>query len=235
MKCVLRPRRLTFEKSIQGYSAVFKRVLTSNRLRGINHHLAWFQRLGDMVKLVSRTISAIWLRIRQRWGHKPGPNDVSTLNAGEQFWAKPNYYYFRQEIRPCYMPVYHQPKLPIMPTESGRAITDGWPCEAYRWHNQKAGPNCWSAKGRARGGDWIQVIGQITGENIRDEHGYTSETWDVVLVPFDKVTMWADLHNCEIVVQDRAYFYIGFTPDLWMGNTGWHGIPWHGRAGEDKL
>lgn len=171
------------------------------------------------------TVGLAWLRLRPRWGHDPGPRDVSTMISGKTFVAKPNFKYFRQNARPCYLPIYYRPQNPSK-KELGQAITYGWPCEAYRWHNQKSGPACWSQSKRPSDGDWVQVIGQVRGERIRDERLIYSDIWNIVLVPVGRATEWAEIHGCQMVNRDGRDYYIGYAADIWMGNTGWHNIPY---------
>lgn len=147
------------------------------------------------------------------------------MKKGVPFLAKPNYRNFRQELRPCYMPIYHRPQLPTE-SELGQAITNGWPCEGYWWHNQTAGPNCLARKGVEKGGDWITVIRQVWGQQIRDEHFRRSKVWDAVLVPVEHASDWAQRHHCRLKELNGAYYYVGFTPDIWLGNTGWRDIPY---------
>ena len=186
-----------------------------------------------MKKLLKRVIDPFagwWMRHRSRWGDEPGWDDVSTKQMGIPFQARPKYKYYKQRKRPCYMPVYHRPQLPTK-EEEGQAITEGWPCEGYRWHNQRAGPHCWAPKGFVQDGDWIQVIRQVRGQVIRNERLEESDVWDVVLVPLEYARVeWAKKHDCRFVHWRGDDYYLGFTPDIWMGNTGWRDIPYDPTA-----
>lgn len=166
-----------------------------------------------------------WMHQRPRQGHDPGAQDVSTIQPGYEFYAMPNYRYEDQAKRPCYLPVYHRPQNPTK-EEYGRAITNGWPCEEKRWHDKSAGPACWLPKGTpTQAGDWILVIDQVRGEELVDERGVKSDVWNVVLVPIEKATDWAEKHGCKQIERGKGRYYIGYACDLWLGNTGWHNIP----------
>lgn len=147
------------------------------------------------------------------------------MKQGECFQGRPNYRKFRQGPFPRYMPIYHQAHLPTK-FSLGRAITKHWPREAYHWRASRASATRMVEKGRPGDGDWIMVIGQVRSEMVYDDRGAHSNLWDVVLVPVKRATKWAERYNCQRLDSDWGGedCYIGFTPDIWLGNTGWHYI-----------
>jgi len=160
---------------------------------------------------------------RWRHGHPPGASDVSTLDPGESFKARPNFYYYRSIGWPSYMPVYQLPEL-----DRGAAITEGWPCEfrstkrRARW----AGPHCINCDDPA--GDWVLVVNQVHGESVRNERRLSSgrhessDIWNRIKVPIDKLKPGVTLDLLEI--DSTGGFVYGYVPDLWFGNTGWHNL-----------
>lgn len=155
-------------------------------------------------------------------GHKPGFTDVSTSQLGVPFKARPNFYYFEGCGRPCYLPLNPGPKL-----GDGTGtwpVTLGWPCEGYFQHDQHAGPHCYS--NTPHDGDWVEVVGQVTGPIVTNERHEQSEVWDVIRIPLVRATRnqhllgEADSDGCVLV----------YAPDMWLGNTGLHFIPFSPRS-----
>jgi hypothetical protein len=156
-------------------------------------------------------------RLRRRHGHPPGRVDVSTVEPGRSFLAVPNFYYFEACGRPCYLPLYSAPSH-----DTGKPVTEGWPCEFYSRHNRSRGPHCYS---QSQGeGDGVLVMGQVRGQSRRNEIGQVSDIWDVILLPPRKAT-----RNAEYL-EHRGDMFVAYAPDIWLGNTGWHGIEWRPAA-----
>lgn len=159
-----------------------------------------------------------------RHGHEPGPVDVSTMESGEIFEARPNFYYFEACGRPCYLPLYSQPSHAF-----GLPVTEGWPCEYYDAHSKGRGPHC--VERNRPDGDWIQVVGQVRGQRLRSEHVLasgeheSSDIWDVVEVPVEKLRADAP----ALVESSAKYYALAYAPDIWLGNTGWHDIVYDPR------
>ena len=169
-------------------------------------------------------------------GHPPGRQDVSTLYPNHRFYAVANFFYFPHCGRPCYLPLYPQP------TESTAGITRGWPCEYYK-PNSPNGPYCLRLPTGRRpsemanqtnkySGDRILVICQTThlangqaAQIIHNEAGQGSRIWDMVAVPVKRVTYNGVVTGHLRHVPGMKGFYEAYGPDLWLGNTGWHGIP----------
>jgi len=159
---------------------------------------------------------------RERHGHKPGPIDVSTKIRGLNFYAVPNFYYFEGCERPCWLPFYHRPQRND-DLGMGFAVTKNWPYENYselplpdiepRWETSP--PR----------GDSVLVIGQVRGQRTRNEIRRHSRLWNVALIPLDKATP-SGLELCQRQSLLGQEFLIAYAPDLWLGNTGRHGIPY---------
>jgi len=171
---------------------------------------------------LKRELSFLRERLRRREGRKPSAEDVSISYPGRPFNATPNFYYFAQCGRPCYLPIYPGPRL------GGRdwAVTEGWPCEFYSRHERTAGPHCYCETG-VKPGDWVQVVAQVRGQMITNEIGHRSDIWDVILLPREKAT-----RNVGLLVPADQESYYGLASDMWLGNTGWHGIPFHRLNGD---
>jgi hypothetical protein len=169
-------------------------------------------------------------------GHPPGRQDVSTLSPNHRFYAVANFFYFPHCGRPCYLPLYPQP------TESSAGITRGWPCEYYN-PNSPNGPYClrpptgrrpseMANQANKYSGDRILVICQTThlangqaAQIIHNEAGQGSRIWDMVAVPVKRITYNGVVTSHLRHVPGMKGLYEAYAPDLWLGNTGWHGIP----------
>lgn len=147
--------------------------------------------------------------------HHPGALDVSHMRQGELFLARPNFHFFEACGRPCWLPAYPKPKM-----VRGMAVTEHWPCEAYRNHDRSAGPACFSVD--PHDGDWVQVVGQARGEMLRDEAGNRSDVWDLVVIPPEFLRLGAE---SMLQTSPDGYGFLAYMADLWLGNTGWRDLP----------
>lgn len=147
------------------------------------------------------------------------------MSFGQPFKARPNFYWFQACGRPCWLPIYAQPAIP---EEKGHALTEGWPCEAYFDHDRSSGEACFDAKRSLedrRDGDWLEVVGQVWGQELRNEKGEVSTIWNVVRIPAGKLRNGGHAN----VLRDNDGTVLGYASDLWMGNSGLHAIPWPRR------
>ncbi|MBW3538583.1 hypothetical protein KY386_03790 [Candidatus Parcubacteria bacterium] len=153
--------------------------------------------------------------------HPPGPQDVSTMEPGKKFKAQPNFYYFEGCGRPCWLPLYPAPQL-----VAGTAVNEGWPCEYYALNVViKQGTDC--SQSHSVLGDEVQIECQVRGDDtlgegtIQNDKQERSNIFDVVIIPKDKVVRGVE--QLEPTPDGSGYFALG--ADMWLGNTGWHGIP----------
>lgn len=154
-------------------------------------------------------------RCRRRSGHRPGLDDVTHMQYGTEFFARPNFYYFEKCGRPCYLPLNPAPYI----GGTDWAVTEGWPCEYYVPRNQSTGPYC---IGKSSGrGDWVRVIGQVRGQLITNEIGQSSDVWDVILI----TRQTAVRNNWRLQRFGYTDLWIAYAPDMWLGNTGRRNIP----------
>jgi len=176
-------------------------------------------------------------------GHSPGRQDVSTMSLGHRFYAVANFYDYEKCGRPCWLPLFEKP------TEKSTPVTQGWPCEYYNPRATLIGPYCLeppsgrTASERANGadkdsGDRILVICQTTqidsgtpAQTLSNEIGQASNIWDEVAVPAAYVFHGSTLKRTLTPVPGMPGFYEAFGGDIWLGNTGWHGIACLLRAG----
>jgi hypothetical protein len=170
-------------------------------------------------------------------GHPPGRQDVSTMSPGHRFYAVANFFEFQSCGRPCWLPLYQ------LPTEKSADVTQGWPCEYYEPDSSSGGPYCLQPPPRRtpgemagpsdkNSGDRILVVCQVTkidtgqaAETIRNEAGQSSDIWDMVAVPESHVSRNSVVAGRLSQVPGMPGFYEAYGPDIWLGNTGWHGIP----------
>ncbi len=164
-------------------------------------------------------------------GHLPGRQDVSTMAPGHRFYAVPNFYEFQSCGRPCWLPLYQSP------TEHSPFVTDGWPCEYYG-PNSSSPPSCVRpparrttgemAKPKVRNsGDRVLVVCQVsskTTQTIKNEIDQSSNIWDMVAVPGSYISPDSTAVQLSQIPRMPG-LYEAFAPDIWLGNTGWHGIP----------
>lgn len=169
------------------------------------------------MKYLKEFLMKIYLNHTSRLGHEPGAVDVSTMNPGQPFTATPNFRYFAKG-RPCWLPINPEPKL-----GDGTGtwpVTKNWPCEFYSLHLPLYGLA--GLSWQYRSGDKLKVVGQVRGPVITNDIGVTSNIWDVVLIPYGRV-----VRNAENLADfDDDGIPLGFVPDMWLGNTGWHDIPY---------
>jgi hypothetical protein len=162
--------------------------------------------------------------------------DVSTMAAGQRFYAVPDFHHFQSCGRPCWLPLYQQP------TELSAFVTDGWPCEYYS-SNTSSEPACVQPPSRRTqsemenpatrdSGDRILVICQVTliskgqaAQTIRNEADQSSNIWDMVAVPESYTSSDSTATGRLRQVPGMPRFYEAYGPDIWFGNTGWHSIP----------
>jgi hypothetical protein len=81
-------------------------------------------------------------------------------------------------------------------------------------------------------GDRVLVICQTThladgqaAQIIRNEAGQGSRIWDTVAVPAKRISYNGVVTSHLRHVPGMTGFYEAYGPDLWLGNTVWHGIP----------
>lgn len=169
-------------------------------------------------------------------GHLPGRQDVSTMAHGHRFYAVPNFYFFQSCGRPCWLPLYQ------LPTEQSAFVTDGWPCEYYG-PNRSSTPSCTLPPPRRKpseladsadknSGDRLLVLCQTThlgrdgtAATIHNQVTQGSNIWDMVAVPKSYISRDSPAAGHLTEVSAMQGFYQAFGPDMWFGNTGWHGIP----------
>lgn len=147
-------------------------------------------------------VFAAWSRVRPHQGHKPGWSDVR--GHGLPFEARPNFYYFEGCGRPCWLPIYPEPRIMV-----GCSLTRNWPFELWKPPN-----------GSRVGGHYVKVIRQVRGEGVRNEILQYSDVWNLILIPKEHI----DPRTRHLTDQDPEddRYYLGFAADLWLGNTGWH-------------
>lgn len=168
-------------------------------------------------------------------GHLPGRIDVSTMALRHRFYAVPNFYYLPSCGRPCWLPLYQQP------TQQSAFVTDGRPCEYYG-PNHSSEPSCIQAPTRRTksemadpankdSGDRLLVVCQLrqlsNGQalpTIHNQNGQGSNIWDMVAVPASYLSTDSPAGQLS-PVPGMPGFDEAFAPDIWLGNTGWHGIP----------
>lgn len=151
--------------------------------------------------------------------HEPGEADVSTMEPGQPFEARPNFHHLEKCGRPCWLP--GQPRPEVGPV--GTAVTVDWPCEQYGPHDTSRGTACYAEEWRD--GDWLQVIGQVKGKlvtNDNPEDRESSDVWNVVEVSPEHLKPGAGAQ----LSRGPSGGYIVYFADVFMGNTGWHDIPW---------
>jgi hypothetical protein len=169
-------------------------------------------------------------------GHLPGRIDVSTMAPKHKFYAIPNFYYLASCGRPCWLPLYEQP------TEQSKFVTDGWPCEYYG-PNDSSEPSCVTPPARRTpdemanpadkdSGDRLLVVCQLRQTSdgqalptIHNQDGQGSNIWDEVAVPEADISSDSPLASGLTQLPGMPGFDEAFAPDIWLGNTGWHGIP----------
>jgi hypothetical protein len=169
-------------------------------------------------------------------GHAPGRQDVSTLSPGHRFYAVANFYYDQGCGRPCWQPLVQLPNL------NAAGLTKGWPCEYYDPASASSGPYCVKPPpGRAPGemadsrnqnaGDRILVVcqamplGNTQGQLVHNQAGQASDIWDMIALPSSRLIPNDVLAGRLSQVPGMPGFYEAYAPDIWLGNTGWHGIP----------
>jgi hypothetical protein len=168
-------------------------------------------------------------------GHLPGRDDVSTMAPHQRFYAVPNFYYLPSCGRPCWLPLYQQP------TEQSAFVTDGLPCEYYG-PNHSSEPSCiqpptrrtkseMADPARKDSGDKLLIVCQLrqlgNGQalpTIHNQNGQGSNIWDMVAVPVSYISPDSPAGQLN-QVPGMPEFDEAFAPDIWLGNTGWHGIP----------
>ena len=163
----------------------------------------------------------LWRRYCPKWGHAPGAVDVRSHGFGYPFSARFNFRCCNVKGRPyglpLWGPLYPQPANNAV---KGHTINKHWPHEAVWKH--------WLSPVFPSSGNWVQVAGQVLGEVLHDEAGHWSGLWNVVLVPLHQFRRRARRfgHEYQQVTRNGQTFFVTYASDLWMGNTGWHGIPY---------
>jgi hypothetical protein len=170
-------------------------------------------------------------------GHIPGRFDVSSMTPAQRFYAVPNFYYDQSCGRPCWLPLYQKA------TEQSAFVTNGWPCEYYEPNSSVEPPSCLRPPpGRTPSemanpsvedsGDRLEVLCQVNqigrgqpAQTIDNDAGQISKIWDMVAVPASYISTESPAERQLRQVPGMPGFYQAFAPDIWLGNTGWHGIP----------
>lgn len=169
-------------------------------------------------------------------GHAPGRQDVSTLSLGHRFYAVANFYYDQGCGRPCWQPLVQLPNL------NAAGLTKGWPCEYYDPASASNGPYCITPPpGRTPGemadsrnqnsGDRVLVVCQVmpTGNTqaqlVHNQAGQDSAIWDMIALPKSRLIPNDVLAGRLSQIPGMPGFFEAYAPDIWLGNTGWHGIP----------
>jgi hypothetical protein len=169
-------------------------------------------------------------KLKRRRGHKPGWSDIrpalqvvekdlgahlvnprqsklasdEELKAALPFWARPNFYYFEGCGRPCWLPVYPEPRI-----MKGCSLTLNWPYES--WQPPDGSPIM---------GHFVEVLRQVRGERLRNEILQYSDIWNLIRIPQDRIDP-RTRHLAKPAPDGDGY--VGYAADLWLGNTGWHG------------
>lgn len=139
--------------------------------------------------------------------HTPGAEDVSTMVRGQQFLATPNFFYFASCGRPCWLPLY-----PTAQLKGPDKVTDNYPYERFAGNP----------------GDPVKVVCQVQGDTLKDDTQRSSDLWDKVIVPKSaqsilKRSVFTTTATLHATPDGKGYFAYG--ADIWLGNTGNHGIP----------
>ena len=139
--------------------------------------------------------------------HIPGAQDVSTMVRGQPFIATPNFMYFAKCGRPCWLPLYPTPQL-----NGSDKVTDNFPYERFAGNP----------------GNSIKVVCQVKGDVLRDETGGSSSLWDKVIIPQGaqnvlKRSAFQTTTSLNPTPDSKGFYAYG--ADIWLGNTGEHGIP----------
>ena len=148
--------------------------------------------------------------------HEPGVADVSTTVRNQPFDATPTYHYFAKCGRPCWLPVYPKPQL-----VKGTSVTDNYPYESYAGNaGDKVHVDC-QVHGRDTGGTLVN------GGILMDESGRTSDVWDVIVIKVDAKNVLGRpaLITTVGLTPAAAGDIYAYAADIWLGNTGDHGIP----------
>jgi hypothetical protein len=169
--------------------------------------------------------------------HPTSGQDGSTTSSAHRFYVVANFSQLQSCGSPCWLPLYQ------LPTHDSTQVTQGWPCEYYQQSSSSSGPYCLQPPaGRTAGemanpaeknsGDRLLVVCQATNmsngqaaQSIRNDAGQSSDVWDMVAVPADRVFRNNAAVNRLTPVPDMPGFYEAYGPDIWFGDTGWHNIP----------
>jgi hypothetical protein len=153
------------------------------------------------------------------------------MEPGQHFRARPNFYYFESLPggRPGWLPLFHRPQRND-DIGRGHAATDNFPYEDYSWLGYDRLVHRWDAS--PIDGNWVTVIGQVFGQPTRNEILDTSDLWDVVLLDPEDATDEGRKLCQRRIIRGRENL-IAYAPDIWLGNTGWHAIPFHYGSGEE--
>ena len=170
-------------------------------------------------------------------GHEPGRLDVSTLQVGKRFYAVPNFEYFLHCGRPCVEYLFAQP------TEQNAElkVTAEWPCEGFM---PSAGTHClmppakrtaaqtWYVPYRYSGDRVLVVCQTRGGQRIQNEQLQRSTIWDAIATPVSKLISPELVRTLHLKpVPGMPGYYLAWGSDMWLGNTGWHGIPCTSQMG----
>jgi hypothetical protein len=75
-------------------------------------------------------------------------------------------------------------------------------------------------------GDRILVICQVADAQVtHNENGQASAIWDMVALGKSEAYRNPAIAGKLTLVPGMPGFYEAYAPDIWLGNTGWHGIP----------
>lgn len=155
--------------------------------------------------------------------HVPGVEDVSTMVRGQPFRATPNFSYFEKCGRPCWLPLYRSPRL-----IAGTTVTNNFPYERFAGNSG----NALKVVCQFVAGTSLNIAQQLDdGYRLQNEHILSngileySNLWDKVVVPDEALlpSHMPNLAGLEPTPDGQSHYVWG--ADIWLGNTGDHGIP----------
>jgi len=142
---------------------------------------------------------------------------------GQQFLATPNFFYFASCGRPCWLPLY-----PTAQLIKGKTVTDNFPYERYLGNAGDAlKVVCQNVAGaKLKVSDQLAANYRLTNEHrLGNGSIESSNLWDKVAVPDEALLPrhQPDTTGLEPIPDGQGHYVWG--ADIWLGNTGDHGIP----------